>query len=119
MVYKKGAFITTERVPAPDGSPGGTIEWLISQEELGNSGKCFTKVTVLPGAVIPTHQHKGEFEVFYVISGEGDYIDDDKTIRIQSGDVMYCEEGHMHGLINNGSSNVILIAFIGYGKNSR
>jgi len=116
MVYRKNSFHTTERRPKEDGSPGGIIEWLVSQEELGKSGNAFTKVTVYPGAAIPTHAHEGEFEIFFVASGEGDYVDQDVTVRVYPGDVMYCANGDRHGLVNDTSENVELIAFIGYDK---
>ena len=114
MVYRKGNFRTTERVPKEDGSSGGFIEWLVSQEELGKSGNAFTKVTVFPGASIPVHAHEGEFEIFYVASGEGIYWDNEQAVRVHSGDVMYCANGDRHGLDNDAEANVELIAFIGY-----
>lgn len=114
MIYYSSDHTVTPRVPREDGKPGGTIRWLVPEEILEESGRCFTVVTVLPGAQIPKHQHVGEFELFYVVSGSGIYWDNEQACRVRAGDCMFCKENEFHALENDGQEDVVLVAFCGY-----
>ena len=114
MIFKSGTHKTTPRVPMDNGQPGGTIQWLVEEDLLEQCGRCFTIVTVLPGAEIPSHQHVGELEVFYVIAGSGMYYDNGIPVRVAAGDCMFCKENEYHGLKNDGAENVVLAALCGY-----
>lgn len=114
MIFKDGTHKTTPRVPMANGTPGGYIQWLAEEDILEQCGRCFTIVTVLPGAEIPRHQHVGEFEIFYVISGSGLYSDNEEKARVGAGDCMFCRENEFHGLLNDGTENIVLAALCGY-----
>ena len=46
-------------------------EALITGEELGEHCKMFSRVTIKPGCELGHHEHHGETETYYVISGSG------------------------------------------------
>jgi quercetin dioxygenase-like cupin family protein len=116
LVFKKEDGTTFARPACPDGRLGGMVENLATPEQLGRSGRLFGQVVLKPGEAIANHVHRGEFEVYYMLSGSGEYSDNGKTVVISAGDTTYCRDGEMHGLENNGDSDIVMIAFVGYTK---
>lgn len=53
-----------------------------------------------PGASIGVHTHKGDEEVYVILSGAGSMIVDGVTESVTSGDVCLTRSGHSHGLTN-------------------
>ena len=51
------------------------IEHLLGEKEL--DGKCglYAKVTIEPNCTLGFHEHHGETETYYILSGEGSYND--------------------------------------------
>lgn len=94
---------------------GGEKETKIShflKAELPNHIRLMGLITLIPGASIGEHVHEKESEVFYIISGNGKYLDEGKWIDIQTGDVLLCKSGGMHSLANNGTVDLVLSATI-------
>ena len=66
-----------------------------------------------PGASIGVHQHVEDEELYVIISGEGDYIDNDgKRHAMKPGDIAFCLKGESHGLVNTGSDLLVFGAAI-------
>lgn len=88
------------------------IEPLLNDEQL--NGKCglYAKVTIKPGNALAYHQHIGESETYYILSGEGIYNDNGTEIKVVSGDVTYTADGQSHGLKNNGTEDLVFMALI-------
>ena len=54
----------------------GTVELkslIASPEELNNKGRLFSKITLRPGTSIGYHLHDKDTELFYFLSGTGEY----------------------------------------------
>ena len=47
-----------------------TTEKLLEGERLSGKVTLFAKVTILPGDKLPYHEHHGETETYYILSGE-------------------------------------------------
>ena len=62
------------------------IEHLLGEAEL--DGKCglYAKVTIEPGCTLGFHEHHGETETYYILSGEGSYNDGEKSYPVKAGD---------------------------------
>ncbi len=73
-------------------------EGLITQEQLGEHCKIFSKVTIPAGCELGHHEHHGETETYYILSGKGIYEDNGKEIPAEAGDVFFCEDGSGHGM---------------------
>ena len=78
------------------------IEHLLGEAEL--DGKCglYAKVTIEPGCTLGFHEHHGETETYYILSGEGSYNDGEKSFPVKTGDVTFCPDNSGHALDNTG-----------------
>ncbi len=73
-------------------------EGLITPEQLGEHCKMFSKVTIPAGCELGHHEHHGETETYYILSGKGVYEDNGKELPAEAGDVFFCEDGSGHGM---------------------
>ena len=87
-------------------------EALITGEELGEHCKMFSRVTIKPGCELGHHEHHGETETYYVLSGSGMYDDNGKAVPIEAGDVTFCKDGDGHGVQYTGSEDLVFVALI-------
>lgn len=88
-------------------------EFLSAQEAYG-TGRLFSRSVLPGGASIGTHSHDGEFEVYYVLSGVADVVDDGKSCQLHAGDMHICPSGHSHSLKNNGDEDLDVLMLILY-----
>ncbi|MBR6879969.1 MAG: cupin domain-containing protein [Clostridiales bacterium] len=74
----------------------------------------YMKGRLVPGASIGYHKHEGNFEIIYVISGEGTMINDEGTPsdKVIPGQAYLCADGHSHSLVNTGSEDLIFFAVV-------
>lgn len=91
---------------------GLTLQHLLTMEQLDNHGRLFGKVTILPGHELVPHEHHGETETYYILSGRGIYDDDGKKVPAGPGDCFFCADGHSHGIACDGDVPVEFIALI-------
>ena len=102
-----------ETVEKVNGGAGFIMkEALLSTEELGNHCKMFSKVTLKPNCELGHHEHHGETETYYILSGKGMYDDNGKAVSIEAGDVVYCKNGDGHGVKNTGGEDLVFVALI-------
>lgn len=97
---------------AQDGK--GSVEfhdWLLPEEAKGH-GRVFSKVVLKPGCSIGYHQHNGEFEAYYVLSGKGLVTDGENKAILNPGDMNLCKDGDWHGIENAGEDDLVLFALI-------
>ncbi len=70
------------------------------------------KNTMDPGASVGFHTHHGDYEVIYVLEGEGTVQEDDQMKPIKAGQVNYCAEGCSHSLINSSDKPLTIVAVL-------
>lgn len=102
--------ITVEHASGGDGYI--QKEALIAGEELGDHCKMFSRVTIKPGCGLGYHEHHGETETYYVISGTGTYDDNGTSVSIEAGDVTFCADGAGHSVKNTGTEDLVFVALI-------
>ena len=83
-------------------------------EEPYLAGKCglYAEVTLEPGCSLGYHEHHGETETYYVLSGSATYMDNDKEYEIKTGDVTFCKDGDGHGIKNHGTEPIVFVALV-------
>ena len=98
------------------GAPGQlTVRNLINApEELFGKGRGFAHTTVHPGSGIGYHVHVGDGEVYYVLSGRGEYSDNGAVTTVEAGDVTFCAPGEGHSILCLGDEPLELITLILY-----
>ena len=93
-----------------------TVRNLINApEELNGRGRVFSHITVAPHSGIGYHVHKGDTEIYYVLSGKAQYNDNGSITEIGTGDVTFTPDGYGHGVENRGDEPLDIIALIIYG----
>ena len=85
---------------------------MLTGEELGEHCKMFSRVTIKPGCSLGYHEHHGETETYYVLSGTGIYDDNGTEVTIEAGDVTFCKDGDGHGVRNAGDEDLVFAALI-------
>lgn len=90
------------------------IKDILGEKKL--NGKCglYSEVTIEPGCSLGYHEHHGESETYYILSGKGDYNDNGTVRPVKAGDITYTPNGCGHGLENTGDENLVFMALIIY-----
>ena len=83
-------------------------------DEMLGKGRMFNRMIVPPGHTLGEHAHTGDNEIFYVLSGRGEYNDNGTTVILEPGDTAICRDGETHGLKNTGDKPLEMIALILY-----
>ena len=83
-------------------------------DELYGKGRLFNRMILAPGNSIGEHTHTGDNEIFYFLSGTGEYNDNGTIVEVAPGDVTICNDGELHGLVNTGDIPLEFIALILY-----
>ena len=58
------------------------------------------------------HEHHGETETYYILSGEGEYDDNGVKRPVKAGDITITPDGKGHGLANTGETDLVFMALI-------
>lgn len=83
-------------------------------DELYGKGRLFNHMILFPGDSVGQHMHEGDNEIFYFLSGTGEYYDNGTYAQVGPGDTTVCNDGETHGLVNNGDVPLEFIALILY-----
>lgn len=103
----------TERIENMCGGKGHVIiSHILGEKEL--NGKCglYAKVTIEPGCTLGYHEHHGESETYYILSGTGAYNDNGTVRPVKPGDITFTPDNHGHGLDNTGDDDLVFMALI-------
>ena len=87
---------------------------LMDAGELYGKGRMFNHMILAPGRSIGEHRHEGDNEIFYFLSGTGEYNDNGTIVEVGPGDTTICSDGELHGLKNTGDVPLEFIALIRY-----
>ena len=102
-----------ENLNNPFGGEGNLeLDHLLKSPLCPTNMNMFAVATLEPGSTIGYHQHTGESECYYIISGKGQYNDDGCTRRLVPGDVTFTASGHSHSLKNIGDEDLVFVAVI-------
>lgn len=102
-----------ERVENMCGGKGHVIiKHILGEKEL--NGKCglYAKVVIEPGCTLGYHEHHGESETYYILSGECEYDDNGTKRTVKAGDVTHTPDGCGHALANTGNTDLVFMALI-------
>ncbi len=99
-MVRKVEIVKTTGIAGGKGS--AELHMIVNENELCNSGSMYAKVVLAPGASIGWHQHVGETEPYYILSGNGVFTDNDGSrIPVSEGDVCTILPGQSHALENS------------------
>ena len=110
-MIRKTQPVTVEHARGGEGSV--TFYHILQKEELMGHGRMYAKVVLPPGSSVGWHQHLKETEPYYILKGEADFIDNDKSVtKVGPGDCCIIEVGQYHSIENNSDSDVEFMALI-------
>lgn len=112
MIVKKEE-VYKNRIEKPRGGEGV----MIGNEYLRNAGiksklSGFNIMNLEPGGAVGFHQHVGNEEIYYIISGNGIARDNDNESAVEAGDLIYTGDGDWHSIKNTGTDMLVFAAFI-------
>lgn len=88
------------------------VEELLNEEQMDGKIGLFAKVTIFPGETLADHEHHGETETYYILSGEGSYTDNGKAVPAKPGDTFFCVDGGCHGITCTSPDPLVFMALI-------
>ncbi len=107
MVFKTEPVIV-ENLRGGDGH--AEIYHILTKDELKGHANLFARIVLKPHCSIGYHQHIGEYEPIYVISGNGIFTDNDKNeIPVSAGDACKMNPGEFHGIKNASETEDLVI----------
>ena len=114
MVRRHCDMTQLERSEMFGGTGRAQMVQIVKEEELGGKGRLFNHVTLAPGCSIGTHQHTGDAEIFYILSGHGLAVDNGEEVRLEPGDMLYTGDGSSHSIRCDGDAPLEFLALILY-----
>ncbi|HYW82139.1 MAG: cupin domain-containing protein [Spirochaetia bacterium] len=92
----------------------GSVEFLhiFRREELKGKVRLLARLRLSPGSSIGYHEHEGEEEVFYILSGTGTVTEQGVTSTVGPGDAVLTAAGGGHSIENQGTEPLEFIAAI-------
>lgn len=84
----------------------------LDKEDAAGAGRLFVKSTLSPGSSIGNHTHKGDFEVYYILSGKALVDDNGQMVELGAGDSILTKNASSHSIKNNGDVDLEYIALI-------
>lgn len=98
--------------PSANGVGEVKIEKILD-EELGEKCALYARVTIPAGSLLGYHEHHGNGESYFVLSGEAIYDDNGSRRTIKAGDSTWTPDGSGHGVDNSaGKEPIVFMALI-------
>lgn len=85
-------------------------------EEINNKGYLMSVLHIKPGSEIAYHQHQGDMEIYYLLSGSGVFYDNKERVEMLPGDTGFTYDGEYHGFMNTGDTVADVLCLILYNK---
>ena len=70
----------------------------------------YSHVYLVPGEEVHMHQHIGDSESYYILSGKGLFNDNGTLREVKKGDLCFTADGESHNLTNTGDEILEFIA---------
>jgi mannose-6-phosphate isomerase-like protein (cupin superfamily) len=96
-----------------DGVPfthGGGKNWKILYPEMGSDKLTFNYFEHEPGATFTPHVHENSVDLIIILSGSGQIVSNDDTVKFESGDILYVPAGVYHGTTNTGEEPLVMFS---------
>lgn len=102
-----------ERIEKMCGGQGHVIiKHILGEKEMAGRCGLYAEVTLEPGCTLGYHEHHGESETYYILSGQGRYNDNGVSRDVTVGDITFTPDGCGHGLDNTGDTDLVFMALI-------
>jgi mannose-6-phosphate isomerase-like protein (cupin superfamily) len=65
-----------------------------------------------PGQAHELHAHAGTDKVYYVVSGRGRFVLEDRELAMEAGAMLVAPQGVPHGIRNSGAERLVVLALL-------
>lgn len=114
MIIRKGDMKVAKAENMKDGIGSVKFTHITDAVGLCQKGRLFSVMELEPGSSVGSHTHENDFEIYYILEGEGEVTDNGVIKKVYPGDAMITHEGHEHSLKNIGDNILRFIALILY-----
>lgn len=114
MIRQSGELTSETFVNRFGGKGSLQVTKLLEMDQLQGKGRLFARNLLQPGCSLGWHEHKGDIEAYYIITGEGTVDDNGTMVPVAAGDVVFTANGESHSIENTGTENLEFIALILY-----
>lgn len=114
-VYSRADFASyrIDNAPLREGPGHSNYAFKKTETPVGSPVKAVGVVTLEPGSQLRMHRHEDEGELYYILSGSGEYYDNEgRSWPILQGEAALCLKGEQHGIRNTGSVPLIFLGVI-------
>ncbi len=112
MITRNGLMEAENRINMRGGAGAVKLEHWFKPENFGAKIRLCTRMTLEPGASIGQHTHEAEDEIYLVLSGAGQILENGEWVPIRTGDAILTGKGGTHGVENTGSEPLVIAAVI-------
>ena len=84
---------------------------LFNEDELKSKGNVVQVVKFPPKTKLKPHYHKQTKEIFYILKEGGIISIDNQQFRARNGDILLCEPGEIHFVINDTDEEFKILVF--------
>lgn len=88
------------------------FRYFLEEKDACGAGRLFAVITLREGESIGPHPHEGEYELYYILSGEASVLDNGEPYTLLPGDMMQCKNGDSHAVENRRKEDLVFIAII-------
>ena len=114
-MIKRAHELTSEVFTNRFGGKGDIkITKVLETEQLHGKGRLYARNVIEPGCSLGWHQHNGDIEAYYILSGEGIVDDNGEKVTVHAGDVIYTADGESHSIESTGAVPLEFMALILY-----
>lgn len=85
---------------------------ILTPAEMLERASMFNIITLPSGSRIKEHPHIEDAEIYYILEGEAEVIDNGRTAIMHAGDVMFTGNGARHSIANHSGKDVKFLACI-------
>ena len=89
-----------------------TRELITPDEAVGPVVERYAVITLEPHAKMGFHKHEGNFEIYHILKGIGEYNDNGTVVPCKPGDSFKCADGESHAIANTGDEALEFAALI-------
>ena len=111
MINRKESFELEIRENMRGGAGSVIVKDLTKGIKPMNVRLC-AELTLYENCEIGLHTHENETEMFYILSGEGEYTDGGEKQAIKAGDFTICGSGESHAVKNISGEPLVIMAVI-------
>ena len=118
MIYRKKCELETVPIEGCMGGKG-TVKMeklLCAPEEMMGKGRAYVRHILNPGVSIGMHTHEGEMETMVIISGKAVHTVNGQEQHLEAGDMIAAQPGDTHGIAQEGTEPLVLIAQVLYAE---